>query len=159
MKDNHEFLIKDCILINCKPEFLYNYWINLENLPLFMSHLIDVKRNGNNKSIWTAKAPLGLSVSWEANIIDDKLNEFISWQSLPNSDVTNYGKVFFKKVIICEDPTPKYATLLEIELFYKPPLGTLGEKVSSLLGENPKQQIAMDLQTLKEKIEKINIIL
>ncbi len=149
----NEYLIKDHVIIYCKPSVLYNFWLKLENIPLFMDHLKEVKKKDDYNSVWTAKAPLGTVVSWEASITEKVTNEKIVWQSLPNSDVYNYGKVCFKHAIICEDLYPKYATLVEVFIIYKPPLGTLGDKISSFFGENPRQQIAVDLKNLKEGIE------
>ncbi|MGY3804475.1 SRPBCC family protein [Pigmentibacter ruber] len=153
MTSSAENTINDHVLVYCRPELLYKFWLNLENLPLFMEHLKEVRKKDELNSTWTAKAPLGASVSWEATIMEKVPNEKIVWQSLPNSDVYNYGRVSFKYAIICEDPLPIYATLLEVFILYKPPLGTLGEKISSFFGENPKQQISIDLKSLKEGIE------
>ena len=133
MTEKNEFLINDHVLIYCKPDNLYNFWLKLENLPLFMDHIKEVKKKDEFNSTWTAKTPFGTTVSWDANIVEKVPNKKISWHSLPESDVYNYGKVCFKHAIICEDPFPKYATLVEVQLLYKPPLGIIGEKISLFL--------------------------
>ncbi|HEY9489057.1 MAG TPA: YgaP-like transmembrane domain, partial [Chryseosolibacter sp.] len=62
------------------PE-VYSFWRKLENLPKFMKHLEKVEEIDQTRSRWTAKGPAGVgSVSWEAEILEDHQNEFISWR-------------------------------------------------------------------------------
>src|ERR1044071_7666157 len=42
---------------------VYSYWRQFENLPRFMSHLERVEELANGRSRWTARGPLGTSVS------------------------------------------------------------------------------------------------
>jgi len=63
--------VERAVTINRPAEDLYRYWRNFENLPSFMHHLESVKVNGN-RSHWVAKAPLGMSVEWDAEVYTDR---------------------------------------------------------------------------------------
>lgn len=117
---------------------LYQYWLKLENLPLFMRHLVSVTRNGD-VSHWVAKAPAGKPVEWDARIINQTPNELIAWESLPDSQIMNAGTVRFHPA------PPGRGTEVTVTLSYVPPVGELGKLVAQFLGEEPDLQIADDL--------------
>jgi uncharacterized membrane protein len=134
------------ITVNRPPEEAYRLWHNFENLPRFMAHLDSVEVQGTH-SRWRAKAPLGLSVEWNAEILVDRENEAIAWRSLPGADVPNEGAVRFI-------PAPGgRGTEVHVELIYEPPAGSAGATFAKLFGEEPSQQIAGDLRRFKQLLE------
>jgi uncharacterized membrane protein len=82
---------------NLSPEEVYRFWRNFENLPRFMSHLESVHVTDEKRSHWVARAPMGTSVEWDAEIIEDRPNYEISWRSLEGADVDNRGTVRFDR--------------------------------------------------------------
>jgi uncharacterized membrane protein len=135
------------ITINRTPEELYARWRNLEDLPDYMSHLKAVFVTGERTSHWVAKAPAGFKVEWDAEITEDRPNEYIAWRSLPGASVRNSGSVTF------EPATGNRGTILRVEMEYEPPAGQLGAVVARLFGAAPKKQIAVDLLRFKQKLE------
>ena len=127
------------------PE-LYAYWRDFTNLPRIMDHLNSVTVDGNN-SHWEAKAPLGSSVAWDAEIINDIPNEVIAWRSLPGADVDNAGAVTFKPA------TQGRGTVVRVEISYAPPAGKPGAVIAKLLGEEPQRQLDDDLRHFKNIME------
>lgn len=125
---------------------LYAYWRDFTNLPRIMDHLNSVTVDGKN-SQWVAKAPLGSSVKWDAEIINDVPNEVIAWRSLPGADVDNAGAVTFKA-----GPEGR-GTVVRVEISYAPPAGKPGATVAHLLGEDPKRQLDDDLRHFKNIME------
>ncbi len=129
---------------------VYSFWRNLENLPRFMKHLETVEEITDTKSKWTAKGPAGLgSVSWEAEIVDDRANEFISWRSLPGSTVDNAGQVRFKEA-------PENRTEIHVRMTYRLPAGDVGgiaAKIFSPVAENMMKNDILDLKSVMEKGE------
>ena len=85
---------RSAITIRRPVEEVYSYWHDFENLPRFMEHLHSVNVLGSGRSRWKAKAP-GEVVEWEAEIVGDRINEFIAWRSLEHADVQNSGSVRF----------------------------------------------------------------
>lgn len=47
------------------------------------------------RSHWITGGPLGGSVEWNADIVEDRENELISWTSVKGADVANSGSVHF----------------------------------------------------------------
>lgn len=143
--------VKQALTINKSPAELYQFWRNFENLPKFMAHLESVKVTGGNRSHWVAKAPLGTTVEWDAEVTSDHENERIGWNSLEGSEIPNSGVVEFR-------PTSTRGTEVIVTLTYEPPAGKVGAMVAKLFGEEPKQQIYGDLYRFKSLMETGEII-
>ena len=139
-------IVEDAITIYRPVSEVYSYWRNLENLPRFMEHLEDVRVTDPLHSRWAAKGPLGVTVKWEAEIINDIPPTLLSWKSVGQSDVVSAGSVRFR-------PSGEQATELRIKLQYDPPAGKVGATVAWLLGEDPQHQIAEDLRRFKQLVE------
>lgn len=128
-------------------EDVYAYWSDLENLPSFMYHLESVRTTGEGRSRWVATAPLGRTVSWEAETVQDRPNEVVAWRSLPGSDVANSGSVSFT-------PGPRgEGTEVRVQLTYEVPGGKVGDFLARLAGEQPRQQVQDDLRRFKQILE------
>jgi uncharacterized membrane protein len=144
--------VKRAVTIRRSPEELYNFWRDFENLPRFMYHLEEVRVLGSGRSHWRAKAPAGMTVEWDAEIVEDRPNERIAWRSLPDSDVTNSGSVEFRRA-----PGDR-GTEVHVEIHYDPPGGRLGALIAKLFGDEPGEQVADDLRRLKQLMEVGEII-
>jgi len=138
--------VEKSITINKPASELFRYWRNLSNLPRFMRHLESVSVDGN-RSHWVAKAPLGMSASWDAEIITERPNELIGWRSVPGSMVDTAGSVHFAQA-----PGGR-GTEVQVTLKYDPPAGKVGATLANWLGEAPEQQIEEDLVTFKRMME------
>jgi len=126
---------------------VYAYWRQFDNLPRFMSHLQEVRDLGNGRSEWTAKGPLGVPVSWTAEIINDISPELISWRSTGDADVVSAGSVRFTAA------PGDHGTEVRVKLQYDPPAGKIGATVAWLFGEDPQTQIEEDLRRFKQLLE------
>ena len=138
--------VYESIVINRPPAELFQFWRDFSNLPRFMEHLAAVETVSPTRSVWTAKAPVGMRVKWEAEVINEIDGELIGWQSTENSDVATAGSVRFV-------PAAGGGTEIIVHLQYEPPAGKLGSMVASVFGEEPSQQIRADLRRLKEILE------
>lgn len=134
------------VTINRSAAELYQFWRNFENLPQFMKHLETVKVLEGNRSHWKAKAPLGQSVEWDAEVTSDIGNERIGWKSIEGSDIANSGVVEFL-------PTTNRGTEVKVVLTYEAPGGKLGSFLAWLFGEEPSTQVAEDLRRFKSLME------
>ncbi|MEJ6484403.1 SRPBCC family protein [Nostoc punctiforme UO1] len=144
---NQPIKVEKTVTINKPADELYRFWHNFENLPTFMKHLKSVKVHNEKRSHWIANAPLGNSVEWDADILEDRENEFISWASVEGADVDNSGFVRFKKA-----PGDR-GTEVKVVLEYNPPGGALAATVAKLFGEEPEQQIGDELRRFKMLME------
>jgi uncharacterized membrane protein len=144
--------VKRAVTIRKSREELYSFWRNFENLPRFMYHLEEVRVLGSGRSHWRAKAPAGMTVEWDAEVIDDRPNERIAWRSLPNADVPNWGSVEFRRA-----PGDR-GTEVHVQIHYDPPGGKLSALIAKFFGEEPGEQVADDLRRLKQVMEVGEII-
>ncbi len=132
---------------NKSPEELYQFWRNFENLPRFMKHLKHVSVINERRSHWIATAPMGGSIEWDAEIINEQENRLIAWASVEGADVDNSGFVRFQ-------PAPDgRGTEIKVVIEYNPPGGAVTANLAKLFGEEPKQQIGDDLRRFKMLME------
>jgi uncharacterized membrane protein len=128
------------------PE-VFAFWRNVENLPTFMAHLEEVRATGDRTSHWSAGAPFGKNVAWDAEIVDEVPGEKIAWRSTEDADVPNAGTVRFV-------PAPDgVSTEVHVALVYDIPGGAVGKAVAKYFGEEPHQQLDDDLRRLKQVLE------
>ena len=133
--------------INRPVSEVYSFWRRFENLPRFMRHLASVESIGGNRSRWRARGPAGVTVEWEAELLQDRPDEWIAWRSLPGARVENSGSVRFSRA-----PGAR-GTEVRVQLQYVPPAGTLGRTIARLFGEEPEQQVHEDLHRFKQLME------
>lgn len=141
------YKVDQVVTIDKPARELYAFWRHFDNLPRVMSHLKEVRVLDEKRSHWVAKAPLGLSVGWDAEIITDRPNELIGWQSLPGSDVNTAGSVHFTQA------PGNRGTEVRVELKYDPPAGKLGAWFATLFGKAPGQEVRDDLFRFKSLME------
>lgn len=139
--------VHESVAINASPAELYTFWRNFENLPQFMNHLESVTIKSDQRSHWVAKAPAGTTVEWDADITEERENEYIAWHSQPGADVENGGRVEFVPM------GEGRGTQVKVHIVYNPPAGKLGALVAKLFGEEPNQQISEDLRRFKRIME------
>lgn len=139
--------VQHAATIGREPQELFDYWRQLENLPRFMRHLESVRVVDEKRSHWVAHAPLGRSVEWDAEIVDEAPGERIAWRSVEGSEVANAGAVTFRPAAAGR------GTEVRVSLEYAPPGGRIGDVVSRIFGENPEQQIRDELRRFKQLME------
>ncbi|SCF05872.1 Polyketide cyclase / dehydrase and lipid transport [Micromonospora coriariae] len=135
------------VTVNRSAAEAYRFWHDFENLPRFMSHVQSVQTTGDRRSQWTAKAPAGRKVTWDAEMVDDRPGELITWRSVDGARVPNSGSVRFVPA------AGGRGTEVRVELGYRAPGGMFGARVAKLFGENPQQQVCDDLRRFKQVIE------
>lgn len=139
--------VDQAITIEKPVQEVYGFWRQLENLPRFMRHLKSVTVRDDLHSHWVVKGPGGKELQWDAEVIEQRENEMISWRSLPDADVDNAGSVWFTSV------PGGQGTVLRIEMKYVPPGGKTGAIVSKLFRQDADSEIGEDLNRLKRLLE------
>ncbi len=84
------------ITIQRTPVQVYAAWRNLHDLPRFIESLSSVVPLDERRSRWTAKGPAGMSVEWEAELVDDLPGERIAWRTVAGSEIEHEGSVTFR---------------------------------------------------------------
>jgi uncharacterized membrane protein len=133
--------------INRSVDEVYRFWRNFENFPRFMRHLVSVETLGGRRSRWKATGPAGITVQWDADVIEEVEGQRLSWRSVEGSQIENSGSVQFA-------PAPGgRGTEVRVQLEYRPPAGRLGQGLAWLFGEEPEQQVHQDLHRFKQLME------
>jgi uncharacterized protein YndB with AHSA1/START domain len=126
------------IEISAPVERVFDLFSDFESFPRWMSHIREVRYTGRRYTRWTADAPLGSSVEWEAETTHFEPDRRIAWRSV-RGDVDTEGEVVFQE-------TSRGTTLVRVVLGYDPPAGRFGAMVARLFGSNPEQQLEEDLE-------------
>jgi uncharacterized membrane protein len=143
----HGTKVEHAITVNKSAAEVYRFWRDFENLPRFMTHLIDVDTTTDGRSRWVAKGPLGLKLEWDAEIVTDTPNQVIGWKSLDGADVDTAGSVHFNEL-----PNGR-GTEVRVTLKYDPPAGKVGTAIAKLVGQSPEAQIKADMRRFKQIME------
>ena len=139
--------VEKSVMINRPAADLYAYWRRFENLPNFMQHVESISEVSATRSHWVAKAPLGKTVEWDAEIVSEREGSHLAWRSVEGADVPNSGSVEF-----IEEPAGR-GTRVRVRLEYHPPGGSVGAFVAKFFGEEPQRQVGGDLWRFKELME------
>ncbi len=143
----HGSKVEYAITVNKPAAEVYRFWRDFENLPKFMTHLLDVDTTTDNRSHWIARGPLGITFEWDAQILTDRPGQVISWKSLDGADVDTAGSVHFTEL-----PHDR-GTEVRVTLKYDPPGGKVGTALAKLIGQSPQTQIKADMRRFKQIME------
>ena len=139
--------IQVSMIVDRPRKEVYEFWRNFENLPMFMEHLESVKTLTDHISVWKAKLPGGTgTLSWQSEIVKERPDEFIGWQSLPGSDIENAGKVEFKNA-------PGYGTEVHVAISYDAPGGIPGEGAARMINPLFEKMVTNDISNFKRFVE------
>ncbi|MEO8698804.1 MAG: SRPBCC family protein [Kofleriaceae bacterium] len=132
------------VTINKPPREVYDFYRQLDQLPLFMDYLESVTETDTLTSHWVAKLPLGKTIEWDAAIIEDTPGEVLAWHTTNDSAFALDGRVTFTQ-------TPG-RDMTEVRVEMK--LGFLGSEPSAMIARFlTKPQVKGDLRRLKQVIE------
>jgi len=139
--------VREAIRLQLPLEVVYAFWRRLENLPLFMSHLKDVRDLGGGRSHWVAEGPGDVPVEWDAEIINEVPNKVVGWRSIAGSDIATAGSVRFSTV------RQGRSTQVSVHLQYATPGGQAARLLAFVLGRDPASMIREDLRRVKQLLE------
>jgi uncharacterized membrane protein len=139
--------LRESVRLEVPVADVYRFWRRLDNLPRFMTHLNRVTERADGTSHWVADGPAGLTVEWDAEVINEIENKLLAWRSLPGSDVVTAGSVNFAAV------RGGRSTQVSVNLQYAPPAGKTGAFMAWLFGREPSQTVREDLRHFKQFLE------
>jgi uncharacterized membrane protein len=139
--------VREAVRLEIPIDAVYGFWRRLENLPRFMSHLIDVTDLGDGRSHWVAEGPGGTAIAWDAEIINEIEDKVIGWKSLPGSDIATAGSVRFTPV------RQGRSTQVTVHLQYSAPGGQAARFLAFAFGREPAHMVREDLRRVKRLLE------
>ncbi|WP_447598163.1 SRPBCC family protein [Nitrospira sp. Nam80] len=135
------------VTVSRSPDDLYRFWRDFHNLPSIMPHLESVQATDGARSHWVAKAAPGLNLEWDAELIEDKQGELLTWRSLEGAEMETSGTARFARA------TGGRGTVVWVELHYDPPAGRLGSFFAKMLGRDPAAELREGLRRFKQVME------
>ncbi len=130
--------------VEAPVEQVYAYWRDFSNFPAFMPDVEEVTVTGPTTSHWKVAGPLGKSVEWDAEIVEEVPNQRIAWRSVGDAEVDNAGAVRFD--------ARGATTNIEVSLEYNPPGGKAGELVAELV-KDPDKQVQRAVEGFRQVVE------
>jgi uncharacterized membrane protein len=126
---------------------VYAFWKDFTNFPRFMRHVESIESLEGGRSRWRVTGPADTRAEWISEIVDDRENELIAWQTTGESELYHAGKVTFR-------PGPRgEGTTVTVEMQYAPPGGRIGAALLKLFRKEPGQQVIDDLRRFKQVME------
>jgi len=147
IENRHGVHFDRSIVIAKPPEAIFAYWRNFKALPQLIDHLSDVTMDDTSHSRWTAKGPLGIEYQWDAEIIEERPNEFLAWRSCEGADVATAGSLHLKAL------SHDRGTAVRLVMTYDPPGGRLAATLASWLGTDVEGEIFEGLRRMKQILE------
>lgn len=135
------------IEINAPISVVFDLYSDFEKWPEWMKHVKEVRRTGENYTKWSADAPLGMNIEWEAETTELEPNRRIAWRTV-RGDVDMQGEVTFEK-------KGRGKSSMHVALSYKPPAGHLGTLVAKLFGNDPEKEIDEELKRFARLAEEL----
>lgn len=134
------------ITVNRPVKEVFAFWRHLENLPRFMKGIQAVTSNGGNITHWVINTN-GTTLEWDAETIEARPGEVLSWQSLPAAQVDTSGSIWFR-------PAPgNRGTVVKVSLKYAPAGGKITSKLAKIFNKDAEAVLEEDLFRFKSLIE------
>lgn len=128
--------VEQMIDINAAPETVFDVWSNFENFPHFMSHVVEVRDLGQQRSHWVISGPDGMPLACDAVLTESERPRRQAWR-------TEHGNGSIQLQAI------EGGTRTTVRMAWQPTAGEPNVFAHSDLG----QMMADGLQRLKQFIE------
>lgn len=133
------------IRIDAPPQQVYDLWRDPSQFPEFMADVEAVENHGD-RWLWKVSGPVGKTVEWESEVIEDIPGERLAWKSV-GGDVENSGAVRF------DGREGGDSTDMEYAIEFDPPGGKAGEIMVKLF-DDPEDKVQRALESFKDLVEK-----
>lgn len=147
VRAQHGCKVEQRLAIQRPAEELYRFWRQPDKLAQVLGHVRSIKAIDDKRTHWVAEAPLGGTVEWDAEIINQREPELIAWRSLPGSQVDTAGSVHFEPL------GHGRGTMVTVSLKYEPPGGKITAAAADLFGAGCAARIKEDLHRFKNMAE------
>jgi uncharacterized membrane protein len=135
------------VTVNRPRGEVYARWRDFTRFPEFMENVRSVSALDQTRSRWVVEGPAGSTVEFETRITEDRPNELIAWESDPDAEVRNSGRVTFR------DAPGGRGTQIEAVIAYDPPGGGVGRMAAKLFQREPNIQVRRELKRFKQLME------
>lgn len=139
--------VRATLTIDRPPREVFDAWRDLERLPEILRHLETVEQLGDGRSRWVARTPLGTTVEWRAEVVEERPGELLRWRSLEGSEVEQEGSLEMRPWRSDD------ATVLVLHLRAAHRRGAPTGPAATLLRPALAREIEEDLRRFKSRME------
>src|SRR5262249_19641739 len=118
------------------------FYRDFRNLPRFLGDVLAVEPTGPTTSRWTVQGPLGLRAHWTVNVIEERANALISYETIGLPGARARWDIHF-----AAGAEPGWTEVREVMPL---PLGALGRAALALIGKPPAHEVTANLDRLKQ---------
>jgi uncharacterized membrane protein len=139
--------VERSITVGRPAEALYRLWRAPENLSRIMAHFAEVTATGDGRTHWRVHGPLGRTLEWDSQLVEDHPGESLRWESVGRAELPSEGSVRFR-------PAPgDWGTEVTLSTRFRPPGGALGQALSERLHIVPRMLVGRALRRFKSLAE------
>lgn len=139
--------LREAVTILRPLEEVYAFWRDFSKLPLYMKDLVRVDELSPTRSRWVLDLPRGPQTEWIAEIVAERPNEMISWETREGDNVQQAGTVHFQKA------GGGRGTVVSLTMKYTITGGKVTELATKVMGEDPKTLAMSNLRRFKAYLE------
>lgn len=138
------------ITVDLPVEEVFDGWRSLENLAKSMRHIDSVDPIDGEPDRWHFRARIPgieMPIEWDAEIVEERAHEHLSWRSTQEADLQHEGMVEFRP---CRGGD---CTEVHVDLLYHPPAGEVGEAIGRFLQSISEKTVKRDVRAFKQYLE------
>lgn len=139
--------IQRTVTVAGTPEDLFTSWREPRTQRQIWAHFAELGEADLQHASWTLRAPLGIALRWQAQIVEEQPGELLRWASLPGAGLPNDGSVRFRR------SPGGVGSEVVLRARFDPPLGKLGDAAAKLFQLAPEKVVAEALRRFKHFAE------
>ena len=143
--DPYAFEARESITINRPVSEVFALLSDYANYPSFMDNVRDMEILPGLRHRWKMVGPAGVRIPVRDAITELVPNEFVAWESEPESTLPYAGAAMFRAL--------GSGTSVEARMSYGPPLGAMGNLGASILRQDPASQLKNILKRARDYLE------
>lgn len=132
-------------MIERPVQIVYEFYRDFRNLPSFLGDVMNIEPIGPTTSRWTIEGPLGLQTHWTIQVIEERTNEFIHYETVNSPGRRTSWEIYFSP--------GSEAGQTAVRERMRFPLGRLGRSALAFFGRFPAEEVSANLHRLKQLIE------
>lgn len=128
-------------------EEVFQFWRRPESFPRFMRRVERVEKVDGETSRWVVRLPGGVSLRWNAEIVESREPELIRWRSVEGSELQHHGSIRLT------DAPGGRGTEVKVRWTYQPPGQGAGAVAARLVESLEEAVLHEELRRFKQIIE------
>jgi uncharacterized membrane protein len=139
--------VERSITIEKPADKLYHFWRDPRHLSQILGENAEIRVGSGGLTHWIVQGPFNRRIEWDTQIVEDRPNEIIRWQSLEGAPLLNEGSVRFRRA------PGDWGTEVTLHIRFDLPGGQAVNKTIKYLGFVPRMLVEKALRRFKSLAE------